>query len=146
MISAINYLTLDRLVCWTLVNGKLLKPHTFVKPGLARKVTLKISAFIIKSYLGKDLKSVTKNVAMYLTPIQNGRVSHSPICQNKQWIYFLKTKESGKFQDPPPPFCVDVMNGWPLNSSWLWRANIWNNNHIHVFNILSNFLRKNRKS
>ena len=145
MTSAINYLTLDRLVCWTLVNGKLLKPNTFVKPALARKVTL-ISAFIIKSYLGKDLKSVTKNVAMYLTPIKKRRVSHSAIHQNKQWIYFLKTKESEKFQDSLPPFCVDVINRWPLNSSWLWRANIWNNNHIHVFNILSNFLWKNRKS
>ena len=92
------------------MNGKLLKPHTFVKPALARKVTL-ISAFIIKSYLGKDLKSVTKNVAMYLTPIKKQRVSHSAIRQNKQWIYFLKTKESEKFQDSQPPFCVDVING-----------------------------------
>ena len=51
-------------------NGKLLRPHTFGKPALAQKVTSKISAFIIKSYLEKDLRSVTTNVAMYLTPIK----------------------------------------------------------------------------
>ena len=68
--DCINHLTLERLVCWTSVNGKLLRPHTFGKPALAQKVTSKISAFIIKSYLEKDLRSVTTNVAMYLTPIK----------------------------------------------------------------------------
>ena len=51
-------------------NGKLLRPHTFGKPALAQKVTSKISAFIRKSYLEKDLRSVTTNVAMYLTLIK----------------------------------------------------------------------------
>ena len=118
----INYLTLERLLCWTSVNGKLLKP-----------------AFIIKSYFEKDLRSVTTNAARYLTSIKTQEYPTPPSAKNKHWIYCLKAIKSEKFQDHPPPFCVGVINGWPLNSSWLWRANIWNNNHIHLFNTLSNF-------
>ena len=145
MINAIDYLTLERLVCWTSVNGKLLRPHTFGKPALAQKVTSKISAFIRKSYLEKDLRSVTTNVAMYLTLIKTEE--YPTLHPQKQALDPLfKDNRIWEISRPPPPFCVDTINGWPLNSSWLWRANIWNNNHIHLFNILSNFLWKNGKS
>ena len=128
--NAINCLRLEKLVCWTSVNEKqVLKPHPFGKPALAQKVTSKISTFIIKSYLEKDLKSITTNVAMYLTPVKKEKYPTPPIYRNKQWVYCLKIIKSEKFQktpSPPPPFCMDVINGWPLNNSWLLRANIWN--------------------
>ena len=102
--NAINCLRLEKLVCWTSVNEKqVLKPHPFGKPALAQKVTSKISTFIIKSYLEKDLKSITTNVAMYLTPVKKEKYPTPPIYRNKQWVYCLKIIESEKFQKTPPP-------------------------------------------
>ena len=102
--NAINCLRLEKLVCWTSVNEKqVLKPHPFGKPALAQKVTSKISTFIIKSYLEKDLKSITTNVAMYLTPVKKEKYPTPPIYRNKQWVYCLKTIESEKFQKKPYP-------------------------------------------
>ena len=117
----INYHTLERLVCWTSVNGKLLKPHI---------------CFHHKKLLGKRFVERNNKCCKVFNTHKNGRVSHSPIRKNKNWIYCLKAIKSEKFQDPPSPFCVGVINGSPLNSSWLWRANIWSNDHIHLLNTL----------
>ena len=44
--------------------------HAWIHP----ENNLKISAFIMKNYLEKDLRSVTANVLMYSTPIKKERV------------------------------------------------------------------------
>ena len=134
------------MVCWTSVNGKLLKPHTFGKPALTQKVNLKNICFHHKELFRKRFEEHKNKCCNVFNTHKNARVSHSPIRKNKHCIYCLKTIESEKFEDPTPPFCVDVINEWPLNNSGLWRAKIWNNYHIHLFNILSNFLWKNGKS
>ena len=134
------------MVCWTSVNGKLLKPHTFGKPALTQKVNLKNICFHHKELFRKRFEERNNKCCNVFHTHKNGKASNSPIRKNKHCIYCLKTIESEKFEDPPPPFCVDVINGWPLHNSWLWRAKIWNNYHIHLFNILSNFLWKNGKS
>ena len=92
--------------------------------------------FYDKKLFGKRFEKRNNKCCNAFNTHKNGRLSDSPIPKNKHWIYCLKTIKSEEFQDPPPPFCVDFINGWPLNSSWLWKANIWNNNHIHLFNIL----------
>ena len=114
--NAINYLRLESLVWITSLNGKqVLKPHPFGKPALTQKVTSKISAFIIKSYLEKDLRSVTTNVALYLTHTKKGKVSHSPYLQKQAMGLLFKDKRIREISrppaPPPPPFCVDVING-----------------------------------
>ena len=90
------------------MNGKLLKPHTFDKPALTQKVTSKISAFIIKSYLGKDLRSVTTNVALYLTHTKKGKVSPSPHLQKQAMGLLFKGMRIREISRPPPPHLPSV--------------------------------------
>ena len=145
MIS-INYLTLERLVCWTSVKWETIKTTYFWQTCIGPESNVKNICFHHKKLFGKSFEEPNNKCCNVFNTHKSRTVSHSPIHKNKHWIYCLKTIKSEEFQDHPPPFWVDVINGWPLNSSWLWRANIWNNNHIHLFNILSNFLWKNGKS
>ena len=80
------------------------------------------TCFHHKKLLGKSFEERNNKCCKVFKTHKNGRVSHSPIRKNEHWIYCLKAIKSEKFQDPPPPFCVGVINGWPRNSSWLWRA------------------------
>ena len=80
------------------------------------------TCFHHKKLLGKSFEERNTKCCKVFKTHKNGRVSRSPIRKNKHWIYCLKAIKSEKFQDPPPPFCVGVINGWPRNSSWLWRA------------------------
>ena len=123
-----------------------IKTPYFWQTCICPESNLKNICFHHKKLFRKRFEEPNDKCCNVLNTHKNGTVSHSPIHKNKHWIYCLKTIKSEKFQDPPPPFCVDVINGWPLNSSWLWRANIWNNNHTHLFNILCNFLWKNGTS
>ena len=123
-----------------------IKNTYFWQTCIGPESNVKNICFHHKKLFGKSFEEPNNKCCNVFNTHKSRTVSHSPIHKNKHWIYCLKTIKSEEFQDHPPPFWVDVINGWPLNSSWLWRANIWNNNHIHLFNILSNFLWKNGKS
>ena len=118
--NAINYLRLESLVWITSLNGKqVLKPHPFGKPALTQKVTSKISAFIIKSYLEKDLRSVTTNVALYLTHTKKGKVSHSPYLQKQAMGLLFKDKRIREISRPPPTSLLCGCHKWMTPKQFL---------------------------
>ena len=142
----INYFTLKKIGLLNFSEWETIKTTYFWQTSIDPESNLKNICFHHKELFRKRFEERNNKCCNVSNTHKNGRVSHSPIRKNKHCIYCLKTIESEKFEDPPPPFCVDVINGWLLNNSWLWRAKIWNNYHIHLFNILSNFLWKNGKS
>ena len=144
--ECINYFTLKKIGLLNFSEWETIKTTYFWQTSIDPDSNLKNICFHHKELFRKRFEERNNKCCNVFNTHKNGRVSHSPIRKNKHCIYCLKTIESEKFEDPPPPFFADVINGWPLNNSWLWRAKIWNNYHIHLFKILSNFLWKNGKS
>ena len=85
-----------------------IKTTYFWQTSIGPESNVKNICFHRKELFGKRFEERNNNV---FNTHKNGRVSHSPIRKNKHFIYCLKKIESERFQDPPAPFCVDVING-----------------------------------
>ena len=106
--ECINYFTLKKIGLLNFSEWETIKTTYFWQTCIGPESNVKNICFHHKELFGKRFEERNNNV---FNTHKNERVSHSPIRKNKHFIYCLNKIDSEKFQDPPPPFCVDVING-----------------------------------
>ena len=79
------------------------KTTYFWQTCIGPESNLKNICFHHKELFGKRFEERNNKCCNVFNTHKNGRVPHSPIRKNKRWIYYLKTIESEKFQDPYLP-------------------------------------------
>ena len=80
-----------------------IKTTHFWQNCIGPESSLKNICFHHKELFGKRFEERNNKCCNAFNTHKNGRVPHSPIRKNKRWIYYLKTIESEKFQDPHLP-------------------------------------------
>ena len=82
------------------IEWETIKTTYFWQTCIGLESNLKNICFHHKELFGKRFEECNNKCSNVFNTHKNRRVSHSPICKNKHWIYCLKTIESEKFQDP----------------------------------------------
>ena len=81
------------------IEWETIKTTYFWQTCIGLESNLKNICFHHKELFRKRFEECNNKCSNVFNTHKNRRVSHSPICKNKHWIYCLKTIESEKFQD-----------------------------------------------